>query len=166
MPTTSAVTKVQKSSPLLGLLPYIGVILFVVTAVPIWFGDHTGDWHQQLVSNGVQYLIGWAALGAGISHLFFGPKIARSIGWAPSPFQLEVAFANIAFGVVGLLATSHTPEFWLAIILASAIYRFGCGYGHIKQIVQARNFAINNTAILFLNFVVPAALLAMYYAWI
>ncbi len=40
----------------------------------------------------------------------------------------------------------YTPEFWLAIILASAIYRFGCGYGHIKQIVQARNFAINNTA--------------------
>ena len=151
---------------LLGLLPYIGVILFVVTAVPIWFADHSGDWHQQLVSSGVQYLIGWASLGAGISHLFFGPKIARSIGWAASPFQLEVAFANIAFGVVGLLAASHTPEFWLAIILASAIYRIGCGYGHIKQIVQDRNFAINNTAILFLNFVVPAALLVMYYAWI
>jgi hypothetical protein len=52
------------------------------------------------------------------------------------------------------------------VSLASAIYRFGCGFGHIRQIVQARNFAINNTAILFLNFVVPAALLAMYYAWI
>ena len=155
-----------KSSPLLGLLPFIGVILFVVFSAPIILGDHTGEWGKELVGNGVQYMIGWASLGAGVSHLFFGAGTARSIGWSPSPFQREVAFANIAFGVVGLMAAIRTTDFWLAVIVASAVYRFGCGYGHIREIVGNHNFAINNTAILLLNFVVPAGLLVGYFIWV
>ena len=158
--------KVTRSSPLLGLLPFIGVILFLVFTAPILFGDRTGDWQRQVLANGVQYMVGWAALGAGISHLFFGPGIARSIGWAPSPFQREVAFANLAFGVVGLMAVNYSTDFWLAVIVGSGIYRVGCGYGHIREMIEKRNFAINNTAILFLNFVVPAFLIGAYIAWI
>ena len=155
-----------KSSPLLGLLPFIGVILFIIVSAPLIFGDHGSGWGRQLVGNGVQYMIGWASLGAGVAHLFFGAGIARSIGWSPSPFQREVAFANLSFGVVGLMSPGHTADFWLAVIIASAVYRVGCGYGHIREMIVHRNFAINNTAILFLNFVVPAALLVGYAVWI
>lgn len=158
--------RVTRTNPILGVLPFVGLILFVVFTTPIVFGDHTGNWGHQVLANGVQYMIGWAALGAGITHLFFGPGIARSIGWTPSPFQREVAFANLAFGVVGLLAANHSTDFWLAVIVSSGIYRVGCGYGHIREIIQQRNFAINNTVILFLNFVIPAFLTIGYFAWI
>lgn len=155
----------RKSNPLLGVLPFIGVILFVIYAITTVTGDRSGDWERGLAENAVFYMIGIAGVGAGISHLLFGPTIARSIGWESSPFQLEVGFANLGFGIAGLVATSHSTEFWLAVIVANSVFRVGCGFGHIRQIVQERNYAINNTAILFLNFVVPAFLFFAYYAW-
>lgn len=41
-----------------------------------------------------------------------------------------------------------------------------CGIGHIREIMVKKNYAINNTAILFINFAVPAFLLLAWYAWI
>lgn len=152
----------KQSNPLLGILPFIGVILFIISAIPIFAGGLTGDWQHQLLLNGIIYAIGWAGVGAGISHIFFGDKISKSIGFEKSPYELEVGFADLSFGIVGLLAASYSTDYWLAIILVSSLYRIGCGFGHIKQIVQSHNFAVNNTAILFLNFVVPGALLVMY----
>lgn len=157
--------KTKDSNPWLGILPWIGVILFVITSVPILLGDRSGDWQRQLLINGVTYMIGWAGVGAGISHIFFGKQISKSIGFQKTPYELEVGFADLSFGIVGLMASGQPEAFWLAIILVSGFYRIGCGIGHIRQIIQAKNYAINNTAILFLNFVVPAFLIWTYYAW-
>jgi hypothetical protein len=155
----------HKRSLLLGLLPFVGVILFAISAAQIVIGGRPADWQHQLALAAVVYLIGWAALGAGISHIFFGKAISRSIGFARSPYELEVGFANLGFGVAALMAGSFQKEYWLAIIVANSIFRVGCGAGHIKQIVMDRNYAINNTAILFLNFAVPAFLVFSYFAW-
>lgn len=156
----------KHSSPLLGILPYIGVILFIISILPILFGNHTGDWQRQVVLNGVIYMVGWAGIGSGISHLFFGKQISKSIGFEKSPYELEVGFCGLSFGIVGVIAASYQPDFWLAVILMSSLYRIGCGYGHVRQILQKRNFAINNTAILVLDFGVPAFLLWSYCSWI
>jgi hypothetical protein len=158
--------RAHRGAALLGLLPFIGVILFVVNAYPVVTGTRAPDWKTDIVQLGVTYMIGYAAVGAAVAHIFFGRKIARSIGWEPSPFEFEVGVANLSMGVAALLAASHTPEFWWAVIVVSSIFRIGCGIGHIREIVQQRNFAINNTAILFLNFVVPAFLLITYTAWL
>jgi hypothetical protein len=165
--TTSAPepARQHKRSRLLGLLPFIGVILFAINAAQIVIGGRPADWQHQLALAAVVYMIGWSALGAGISHIFFGKAISRSIGFARSPYELEVGFANLGFGVAALMAGSFQKEYWLAIILANSIFRVGCGAGHIKQIIMDRNYAINNTAILFLNFVVPAFLVFTYFAW-
>ncbi len=166
-PATSAPepARQHKRRLLLGLLPFIGVILFAISAAQTVMGGRPADWKHQLALAAVVYLIGWSALGAGISHLFFGKAISRSIGFARSPYELEVGFANLGFGVAALMAGSFQKEYWLAIIVANSIFVAGCGAGHIKQIIMARNFAINNTAILFLNFVVPAFLVFTYLAW-
>jgi hypothetical protein len=111
------------------------------------------------------FRVGAGRFGAGISHIFFGKAISRSIGFAASPYELEAGFANLGFGVAALMAGSFQKEYWLAIIVANSIFRVGCGAGHIKQIITDRNFAVNNTAILFLNFVVPAFLVFSYLAW-
>jgi hypothetical protein len=148
-----------------GLLPFIGVILFVLDAA--WkIVQHAPNLKHELVLSGVTYMIGWAGLGAGIAHIFFGKKISRSIGFEQSPYELEVGFCDLGFGIVGLMAASHPPEFWLAIIWFSSLYRIGCGIGHIKEIVKNKNYAVNNTGILFINFIVPAFLLFAYYSWL
>lgn len=148
-----------------GVLPYIGIILFLI-ATGIQFASGPGvHWGPELVANAVAYLIGYAMVGAGISHIFFGRRISKTIGFQQSPYELEVGFADLAMGAVALMAASYSPEFSLAVILISSIYRVGCGIGHIRSMVRERNFAVNNTLILVVNFVVPAFLLMAYYAW-
>jgi hypothetical protein len=47
-------------------------------------------------------------------HAFLAAKVALSIGWAPgSPFQSEVALANLAFGLPGVLCIRFKDGFWL-----------------------------------------------------
>ncbi|MBN1527581.1 MAG: hypothetical protein JW895_00860 [Thermoleophilaceae bacterium] len=147
-----------------GVLPWIGVILFVVHAAGVVSSQPEG-WHQDVVQLGVAYMIGVAGLAAGISHLVFSNATARSIGWQTSPFQWEVGCANAAFGVAGLMASGYDSQFWLAVIVMSGLFRIGCGVGHIRQIITERNFAINNTAILGLNFGVPIFLFLLWQAW-
>jgi hypothetical protein len=167
-PSASVATSAPRASRaghlVSGLLPWLGVLLFVAHASTVVSRQPDG-WRGDVVQLGVTYLIGVAGLGAGIAHLFFGRKIARSIGWQTSPFQWEVGCANAALGLAALQASSYGRQYWLALILASGLYRVGCGIGHIREIVRHRNFAINNTAILFLNFVVPVFLFLLWQAW-
>ena len=154
-----------KTSAWGGILPFIGVILFVIATIIQFAGGAGDDWGPEVVANAVTYLIGWAMLGSGISHIFFGRHISKTIGFEKGPFELETGFADLAMGVVALMAAGYGNEFSLAIILASSIFRIGCGFVHIRSMVKDRNFAINNTAILFVNFVVPAFLIFAYYTW-
>ena len=161
-PRTQAATK--RSNPLFGVLPFIGVILFLISVISV-VGSGSDTWQRDLLTNAVVYLIGWACIGGGISHIFFGPKISASIGWQWSPFELEVGFANLGFGIAAVLAASFSPEYALALIIANSVFRVGAGIGHIRNMITDRNFAINNTAILFVDFVVPAFLFWAYFAW-
>jgi hypothetical protein len=164
-PASASGTSSRKPSWLGAVLPLIGVILFIVATI-LQFASGAGEhWGPVLVGNAVTYLIGWAGVGAGISHLFFGEHISKTIGFAKSPYELEVGFADLAMGVVALIAGSFSQDFSLAVILISSIFRVGCGIGHIRSMIQDRNFAPNNTAILFTNFVVPAFLLFAYFTW-
>jgi hypothetical protein len=116
MTQSTAPAKPQKASnPMLGVLPFIGVVLFLIH---IGYGLLTGatsDWPRGLVEYGVYYLIGWAAIGGGISHVFFGRKISASIGWDPSPFEAEVGFANLG---LSCSSTSSFRPFWSWVISA------------------------------------------------
>jgi hypothetical protein len=154
----------RRASRKMGILPFIGVILFAVASIPL-LQDTPGNWQTQLLENGVVYLIGWAGIGAAVSHILFGRKTSASIGWAPSPFEAEVGFANLGMGVAGVMAAGQEPAFWLALIVVNAVFRVGCGIGHIRQMIRQRNFAPNNTSILLINFGVPAFLILGYMAW-
>jgi hypothetical protein len=49
-----------------------------------------------------------SGIGAFFAHIFLADEVAESIGWpAGSPFQREVAFANLALGVLGVLAMNR-----------------------------------------------------------
>lgn len=74
-------------------------------------------------------------------HTFMPDEIAKGIGWAPgSPFQFEVAMANLAFGILGVLSLFFGPQFWLATVLGQIIYFIGCFWGHMVQL------SLGNTA--------------------
>jgi uncharacterized protein DUF6790 len=154
----------HRGSRKMAILPFIGVILFAVASIPL-LHDSPADWQTQLLENGVVYLIGWAGIGAGISHILMGRKTSASIGWAPSPYETEVGFANLGMGIAGLMAANQEPAFWLGLIVVNSIFRVGCGIVHIRQMIREHNFAPNNTSILLINFGVPAFLVLGYMAW-
>jgi hypothetical protein len=158
-----AMRNAQKSSPWLGVLPFIGTILFLIFGGVRFFAPHLGNWREAILLDAVVFMVGWAGIGAGIAHLFFGERISASIGFKNNPYEWEVGCCDLCFGIVGVLCPRFSPPFWLAIILFSSLYRIGCGIGHIREIVKARNYAINNTAILAINFLVPAFLLWAYH---
>ena len=127
----------------------IGPIGFLI-ATAIQYAVHgTDDFGNMLLINGITWLIGGASLGAGVAHTFYGPPVAASIGWKPSPFQYEVGLANLGIGAAGVLASYHGPEYWLAVIIVSTIFLWGAAIGHIREMIVAKNFAPNNAGIIF-----------------
>ena len=84
-----------------------------------------------------------------VVHVFFGKTAAAFIGWADSPFQLEVGFASLGFAAVGLLAFKGSFDMRLAAVLGPACFLWGAAGVHIYQMIATRNFAPGNAGIIF-----------------
>jgi len=97
----------------------------------------------------VFFSIGVSYVYNGIFHVFFGDLAASYIGWANSPFQLEVGFASFGFGAIGLIAPWRGFDMRLAAILGPSIFLWGAAGGHIYQMITADNFAPGNAGIIF-----------------
>jgi hypothetical protein len=84
-----------------------------------------------------------------VMHTFFGAMAARFIGWADSPFQLEVGFASLGFAAVGLLAFRGSFDLRLAAVVGPALFLLGAAAGHLYQMITAGNFAPGNAGVIF-----------------
>jgi hypothetical protein len=103
-----------------------------------------------LFSVGISYLYNFAI------HAFFGEMVARFIGWADSPFQLEVAYASLGFAAVGFFAFKNTLAVRFAAILGPSLFLWGAAGGHIYQMITAHNFAPGNAgSILYTDILLP-----------
>jgi hypothetical protein len=103
-----------------------------------------------LFSVGISYLYNFAI------HAFFGEMVARFIGWADSPFQLEVAYASLGFAAVGFFAFKNTLAVRFAAILGPSLFLWGAAGGHIYQMITAHNFAPGNAgSILYTDMLLP-----------
>jgi hypothetical protein len=102
------------------------------------------------------FSIGFSFLYNFIVHVFFGEVAARMIGWADSPFQLEVGFASLGFSAVGFLACWRSFDLRLAAIVGPALFLLGAAAGHLYQIATAHNFAPGNAGvILYTDIAIP-----------
>lgn len=110
---------------------------------------------------GVTGLIGFAA------HTLIADNVALMIGWMPgSPFQFEVAVANLMLGVLGLMCIWFEADFWLATIVSSTIFGWGAAYGHIKDIMMNNNYAPGNAgAPLYIDIIAPIVFIALLIAY-
>jgi hypothetical protein len=104
-----------------------------------------------------------AIFGGFVMHYFFADEMARSIGWpAGNPFQIEVAFFNLAVGILGAL-TFFRRDFWLPYIIVSTVMGWGAGFVHLSDIFSNSNFAGNNAGpILYADLLMPILRIALY----
>ena len=106
------------------------------------------------------FALGVSGIYAFIMHALFPNLTAASIGWAVSPFQYEVAMANLAFGVLGIISFSASYGFRLATAIGATFWLWGDATGHIYQMVQFQNFAPGNAGSWFwMDILVPLILL-------
>jgi hypothetical protein len=106
--------------------------------------------------------VGANGLGGAFGHLFLSDLVAESIGWpSGSPFQLEMGFANLAVGLLGILAISRRDGFRTAAILATTVIGVGATIVHLIDIVAAGNLAPGNTLQNVSNLLDPALLIGL-----
>ncbi len=111
-------------------------------------------------------ILGFSGFNGFLAHTVFADATAASIGWEPgSPFQTEVAGANLAIGLIGALGFWRR-DMWLPFVLARAAFGFTAGATHIADIVERGNFAPNNVGVLPANFLVPIALAILLWLYV
>lgn len=111
--------------------------------------------------------MGATAVLAWSGHVFAPDTVAPTIGWKPSPFEFEVGFANLAMGVVAIVAAFAGQSFRVATTIFAAIFLWGAAIGHVIQIVEVDNMAPGNAGlVLWLDILVPAlAVVLVLAAW-
>lgn len=107
------------------------------------------DPREEMLAFFLLFGVGFGFLYSGAMHIFFGPMVARFIGWADSPFQAEVGFASLGFGVVGILA--FRGSFGLAAVIGPAVFALGAAGVHVVQMITAGNFAPGNAGVAFFS---------------
>jgi len=115
-------------------------------------------------------LVYWFAIAIGAAGIFEfagltfrASQVAASIGWLPgSPFQQEVAFADLALGVLGISCVFLRDNFWLATAIASAVMYWGDALGHVDQVIRYGNHHPGNSGVvLWGDIFVPAVVIGL-----
>jgi hypothetical protein len=130
--------------------------LFVYSVLPVVLAtihialDKSCRSRQRTLEIFLLYLFGVGVAAGGIGgffgHFFISDVVAESIGWPKgNPFQLEVGFANLAFGILGIVAMGRRDGFREATVIAVTIFGVGATIVHIMDIVQTGNLAPANT---------------------
>lgn len=105
-----------------------------------------------LFSVGIQGV--WAFIG----HYFYSSRVPAHIGWTKNAFQKEVAFANLSYGVLGVLSFWFSA-LWLATIIGYTVFLLGAAWVHACDMVKRKNFAPGNDGIIFyLDLIIPLTL--------
>jgi hypothetical protein len=107
--------------------------------------------------------IGFGGLVGFVGHTARANSVAASIGWAAgSPFQYEVAVANLAFGILGILCLSNRGGFWTATGIGWSIFMLGAAGVHLYQIRRGQPFAPGNAGtMLYFDIVMPVLVLVL-----
>lgn len=105
--------------------------------------------HEALFKWFLFFSIGAAYVYNAVAHIVFHAPVARLIGWADSPFQIEVGFASLGMGLIGLLAPWRSFDMRIAAILGPACFLWGAAGVHVHSMIAEHNFAPGNAGVIF-----------------
>jgi len=117
-------------------------------------------------------LLWYLGVGIGIGSIFSGltqvldpQMVAQSVGWPNTPFLREVGFANISYGILGLLSIKYR-NFWAPTIIAYAVFMWGAALGHVYNLQQTGNLAAGNVGtVLYLDILMPILFIVLLVAY-
>lgn len=90
-------------------------------------------------------LVGGYGTLLGFSQMFNGEWTANLNGWPYSPFVIELGFANLAFGLLGLSCVRIKGTWWYAAGVAFSLYLGLAAYFHVYDFVANNNTSAGNS---------------------
>jgi 4-amino-4-deoxy-L-arabinose transferase-like glycosyltransferase len=134
----------------------VALRIFIYSLLPLLMAvghvalDKTSRSRERRLEISLLYLFGVGVAGSGIGgffgHFFLSETVAESIGWPTgNPFQYEVGFANLALGVLGIVAMGRRDGFREATVLAVTVLGLGATIVHVRDIIETGNLAPGNT---------------------
>lgn len=143
----------------LGRYSLLSVVLGIVisTWAQLRFGKDTSRARLlELIAMNTFGITGFASIISFFMHFFLSDQVAQSIGWEEgSPFQLEVAGANLAVGLIGF-AGFWRRDFWLPYVISKTAFLWVAGVTHIMDLVNHKNLASGNAGLtLYMDFIWP-----------
>jgi hypothetical protein len=106
--------------------------------------------------------VGANGIGGAFGHLFLSDLVSEAIGWPTgSPFQLEMGFANLTIGLLGLVAIGRRDGFRTAAIMATTIIGVGATLVHLQDIAAHGNLSPGNTIQNISNLLDPILLIGL-----
>lgn len=150
---------------------YIWIILTIVVALILIYANkkpkNRNTIIEAVLSAILLVMVGLSSIWAFLGHAFMSDQIAAYIGWpAGNPFQLEVAVANLSYGILGVLCLKFRDNFWMATIISFTIFYWGAAYIHLMEITQKGNLAPGNAGMpLYYDIIIPIILIALFIAY-
>ncbi len=141
-------------------------ILPLLLSAGILLLDRSASTRERRLEVPLIFLFGLGVGGSGIAsffgHLFASDIVADAIGWPRgSPFQLEMAFANLAVGILGVVAAGRRDGFREATVIAVTVLGVGASIVHFMDILATGNLAPGNTIQNIANLIKPAFLIPL-----
>ena len=109
------------------------------------------------------WVLGINGLWGFVFHFFFGEFSAELIGWPNSPFQYEVAYANLTIAILGFSSWwLKRRDYLLAAMVAYISWFFADGLGHVVARLSQDNTAPGNAGtILFTDLLMPVVVVLL-----
>jgi hypothetical protein len=139
--------------------------LFVAALIIAGVRSHPKPAAERFLAWLLLHPIGVTGLWAGTTHVFFPATAAAHIGWQTSPFQFEVGMADFAVGATACLAFWRDLSFKAAAVCAASVFLLGDAIGHVRQMVEAGNFAPGNAGLPFFMDIICPVLAIILLAW-
>lgn len=138
---------------LASFIPFAGGLIYSLLLVPIAATIHISEFNIETRADKAAtvlwyftvIIIGFGGIWGFVGHTALADSVARSIGWATgSPFQIELAFYHLGFGVAALMTIWIRDHLITGLVIAKSIFWYGAALVHIKDAIVESNFAINN----------------------
>lgn len=126
------------------------VVIFFILSIIIPFITNFFDYRpargmlywELLIQYSLFFNIGCFFLLGFMGHILYGQEIANILEWQFSPFQYELAFAELAIATLGFMGTLYRKEFWLATITVAVIWLTGASITQLYYKVWEFSFII------------------------
>lgn len=133
-------------------------LVMLLLSVLIAFSRNT-NFFNRLCNAILFFAVGFTGIWGFVLHEFYSDITAANIGWQSNPFEHELAVADLAMGIIGVIACFASNGYKKATATFVSIFLIGIAVEHIRQIILVHNVHPGNIGtILWTYMLIPVVL--------